>query len=552
MRSLMQDRPLTIDAMFRHIERHYGASSVLTAADGITRSTYAEWAVRTRRLGGVLDTLGISADGRVGTFAWNSQRHLELYFAVPSTGRVLHTLNIRMHHEQLNYIVDHAQDEVVFADRSLLPLLWPLIDTLKTVRHVVVMDDGGGAEIPDDPRVHDYETLLAGAPAVDFEVRDEYSAASMCYTSGTTGKPKGVLYSHRSTWLHTMAVLAGNIVGFTDRDVAMAVVPMFHANAWGIPFAAPAAGAGLLLPGPMMLPETLAGFIVDEGVTVAAGVPTIWQGVIPHLAGRDHRLRMITCGGSSVPPALSEACRDQVGLPLLQGWGMTETSPVASFASVPRRHADSDRDTQTAQLARCGTPLLGVEVRIVEPGTGTELPWDDVATGELQVRGAWCAAEYYGPSRGGSLTTEDGWMHTGDVAALDEFGSIRIADRTKDLIKSGGEWISSVDLENTIMSHPKVAEAVVVGIPHPKWGERPLACVVLVPGEQATAEEIRTFLQNKVAKWWLPDAIEFIDEIPKTSVGKFSKKDVRSRYGTFRPGEAGAEGEPSDAATEPR
>ncbi len=534
MRGLMQDYPLTIDAIFRHVEQHYGDGTIVTGSPtGPVRSTYAEWAVRTRKLGGVLDTLGISADGRVGTFGWNSQRHLELYFAAPSTGRVLHTLNIRLFPEQLTYIANHAEDEVVFVDRTVLPLFWKLVDTMETVRHVVVMDDGGDNEIPDDPRVLDYETLLAEAQPVDFHVTDENSAASMCYTSGTTGNPKGVVYSHRSTFLHTMGVMAPNAFGLGIQDVAMPVVPMFHANAWGIAQAAPAAGASLVMPGPMMQPEALAQLIVDEGVTFTAGVPTIWQGVLPHLAGKPHKLREIGCGGSAVPKALSEAYREQVGLSILQAWGMTETHPVASSGVLPLRYADAGDEAKADQRARAGIPLLGVEARIVDADSLEAQPWDDTATGELQVRGPWCAQDYYNPDAGVELTTADGWMKTGDVAAMDSYGSIRIADRTKDLIKSGGEWISSVDLENAIMSHPKVKEAAVVGIPHPKWDERPLACVVLRDGETATEEEILDHIKPLVAKWWMPDAVEFIDEVPKTSVGKFSKKDLRSKFAEY-------------------
>ncbi|MGY1619174.1 long-chain fatty acid--CoA ligase [Geodermatophilus sp. SYSU D00691] len=535
MRGLMQDYPLTIDSIFRHVEQHYGDATIATnGPDGVTRVTYAEWAERTRTLGGVLDTLGISGDGRVGTFGWNSQRHLELYFAAPCTGRVLHTLNIRLFPEQLTYIANHAEDEVVFVDRSVLPLLWPLIDTMKTVHHVVVMDDGGNNEIPDDPRVHDYEALLADASPVDFGVTDENLAASMCYTSGTTGNPKGVVYSHRSTFLHTMAVCAPNAFGLSIRDVAMPVVPMFHANAWGIAQAAPAAGASLVMPGPMMQPEALAKLIVDEGVTFTAGVPTIWQGVLPHLAGKPHQLREIGCGGSAVPRALSEAYREQVGLPILQAWGMTETSPVASSGVLPRRFEDASDDEKADRRARAGIPLFGVEARIVDADSMEPQAWDDSATGELQVRGPWCAKDYYNPDAGVQLSTDDGWMRTGDVAAMDTDGSIRIADRTKDLIKSGGEWISSVDLENVIMSHPKVKEAAVVGIPHPKWDERPLACVVVKEGEELSEDEVLEFLKPKVAKWWLPDAVEFIDEVPKTSVGKFSKKDLRNKFAEYQ------------------
>jgi fatty-acyl-CoA synthase len=530
----MQDYPLTIDAIFRHVEQHYGDGTIATAGPGgTTRMTYAEWAQRTRKLGGVLDNLGIGADARVGTFAWNSARHLELYFAAPSSGRVLHTLNIRLFPEQLTYIANHAEDEVIFVDRTVLPLLWPLIDTMKTVQHVVIMDDGGDNEIPDDPRIRDYETLLADAQPVDFRVDDENSAASMCYTSGTTGNPKGVVYSHRSTFLHTMGVQAPNAFGLGIQDVAMPVVPMFHANAWGIAQAAPAAGASLVMPGSMMQPEALANLIIDEGVTFTAGVPTIWQGVLPHLAGRKHKLRDIGCGGSAVPKALSEAYRQQVGLPILQAWGMTETHPVASSGTLPLRYVDADDETKAAHRARAGIPLLGVEARIVDADTLEAQPWDDKATGELQVRGPWCAQDYYNPDAGVELSTADGWMKTGDVAAMDEFGSIRIADRTKDLIKSGGEWISSVDLENAIMSHPAVKEAAVIGIPDPKWDERPLACVVVKDGETLTEEDVLEHLKPLVAKWWLPSAVEFIDEVPKTSVGKFSKKDLRTRFADY-------------------
>nr|MDP9461738.1 AMP-binding protein [Actinomycetota bacterium] len=325
-----------------------------------------------------------------------------------------------------------------------------------------------------------------------------------------------------------------NAFGLSIKDVAMPIVPMFHANAWGIAQVAPAAGSSLVMPGSMMQPQALADLIVNEGVTFTAGVPTVFQGILPHLAGRPHKLRDIGCGGSAVPKALSEAYREQVGFPLLQAWGMTETSPVASSGILPPRFDDADDETRAAQRARAGIPFLGVEARIVDSDTLEPQPWDDTATGELQVRGPWCAKDYYNPDAGVVLTTEDGWMKTGDVAAMDAFGSIRIADRTKDLIKSGGEWISSVDLENAIMSHPAVKEAAVVGIPHPKWDERPLAAVVLKEGETATAEEILEHIKPLVAKWWMPDAVEFIDEVPKTSVGKFSKKDLRTKFADYQ------------------
>ncbi len=529
----MQDYPLTIPMIFRRAEQVFPDKTVLSvdAKGGRDRIPYGTWAERTRRLGGVLDGLAISPDGRVGTFAWNTSRHLELYFAAPCTGRVLHTLNIRLFPDQLTYIVNHAEDEVIFVDRSLLPLLWPLVSTFETVRHFVVMDDGKDVEVPDDPRIQDYEALLANATPVDFHVEDEWRAASMCYTSGTTGSPKGVVYSHRSTVLHTMGSMMVDSLGTSESDVILPVVPMFHANAWGLAHSAVMSGASLVMPGSDLSPPALVDLIESEQVTIAAGVPTIWMGVLPLLEGRDvSSLRRIPCGGSAVPKALSEGFRAATGLPILQAWGMTETSPIASVCRIRSAltgKSDSDlADVRTAQ----GIAVPGVEIRIVEPGTTNELPWDGVASGELQARGPWIAAEYYNDPRGAESFTKDGWLRTGDVATVTADAYIRLVDRTKDLIKSGGEWISSVELENEIMSHPKVAEAAVVGVPSEKWSERPLACVVVKPGQSVSREEILEYLAPRVAKWWLPDDVVFIDEVPKTSVGKFSKKDLRERF----------------------
>jgi len=535
MQGLMQDVPLTLPHLFERAEKLFFDKEVVTAtAVGRERISYGTWADRTRRLGGVLDELGISESGRVATFGWNTARHLELYFGIPCTNRVLHTLNIRLFPEQIVYIVNHAEDEAIFVDRSLIALLWPLVEQFETVRHIVVMDDGkGDVPSPDGGRaLHDYEDLLGAADPVAFRVDDENRAAAMAYTSGTTGNPKGVIYSHRSTFLHTLGTMVAGSLGVQESDVVLPVVPMFHANAWGLAHAAVAAGAGLVMPGPDLSPPAIAALIEEERVTIAAGVPTIWMGVLPELQGRDlSALRAIPCGGSAVPRALSEAYRQQTGLPIMQAWGMTETSPIASVGRIKSTLDKVLDDEGRADLrTTVGQPSVCVEARIVRPGSTESLPWDGEASGELQVRGPWIASSYYNDERSPESFTEDGWLKTGDVAVIDPHGYIRLVDRTKDVIKSGGEWISSVDLENEIMGHPKVAEAAVIGVPHPKWAERPLACVVVRDGETLTKDELLDYLQDKVAKWWLPDDVAFVDEIPKTSVGKFSKKDLRDKF----------------------
>jgi fatty-acyl-CoA synthase len=534
MQGLMQDVPLSITTLFERAEQNFGHKGIVTAtAGGRERVTYAQWAQRTRRLGGVLDTLGISADGRVATFAWNTARHLELYFAAPGTGRVLHTLNIRLFPEQLTYIVNHADDEVIFVDRSLLALLAPLLPTFERLRHLVLMDDGKG-EVPDDLAGHallDYEELLAAAEPVEFHIDDEHRAASMCYTSGTTGNPKGVVYTHRSTFLHTMSAMTADSIGVRESDRVLPVVPMFHANAWGLAHAGVATGADLVMPGPDLSGKAIADLVVDERVTVAAGVPTIWMQALPELEGRDtSALRAIPCGGSAVPKALSEAFRAVTGLPILQAWGMTETSPVVSVARLDGDQQALPDDEQAELRAGQGRAGLGVELRVVDPDTTTPVPRDGTSSGELQARGNWIAASYYDDPRAAESFTADGWLRTGDVATMSTRGQVRLVDRTKDLIKSGGEWISSVELENELMGHPKIREAAVIGVPDAKWSERPLACVVLEEGQTMTKQEVIDHLASTVAKWQLPDDVEFIDEVPKTSVGKFSKKTLRERF----------------------
>jgi fatty-acyl-CoA synthase len=526
----MQEYPLTLVHLFERAERLHADKQIATATrSGVERTTYGDWAERTRRLGGVLDALGVSADGRVGTFAWNTARHLELYFAAPCGGRVLHTLNIRLFPEQLAYVVNHAEDEVIFADRSLLKLLWPLIDEMETVKHVVVMDDGEG-DVPDDDRIRDYETLLAGASAVEFHVSDENSAAAMCYTSGTTGNPKGVVYSHRSCALHAMSAMLVDTLGVCEADVVMPVVPMFHANAWGLAQAGVMAGSSFAMPGPDLSPKALAALMESERVTLAAGVPTIWMGVLGELDGRDlSALKRIVCGGSAVPKSLSEAYREKTGMPILHAWGMTETSPLGSVCNIKSTLQDLPEEDKATLRATQGIPSPFVACRVIAHESDEEVPWDGETSGELQCAGPWIAAGYHGGD-GASQFTDDGWLRTGDVAVMLPEGYIKLVDRTKDLVKSGGEWISSVELENEIMAHPKVKEAAVIGIRDEKWGERPLACVVAEDGAELGPDDIRGFLDGRVAKWWIPESYEFIDELPRTSVGKFSKKTLREKY----------------------
>jgi fatty-acyl-CoA synthase len=534
MYGLMQDRPLGLPHVFHRAEQLFGHKSIVTSTHaGEVGASYADWAVRVRRLATVLDALGLSPDARVGSFAWNTQRHLELYFAVPCTGRVLHTLNIRLFADQVTYIVQHAADEAIFVDRSLLPVLWPLADQLPGVRHFVVMDDGSDCEVPDDPRVHDYEKLLGAVEpfAGRFSIADENTAAAMCYTSGTTGNPKGVVYSHRSAVLHSLIALTADGIGLSERDTLLPVVPMFHVNAWGLPYASVFAGANLVFPGPSMTPAALLELIERHRVTVTAGVPTIWMGAVPLLDSHDlSSLRIVICGGSAVPKSLSEAWREKIGLPITQAWGMTETSPIASIASLRTHHDGLDAAELADARASQGQSVPLMDLRIVDPTTGEELPWDGVAFGELQATGPWVAREYFANEDGSASFTEDGWLRTGDVATIDRYGYVQLVDRTKDLVKSGGEWISSVELENEIMAHPAVSEAAVIAKPDQQWSERPVACVVVEKDAKVSADEIIEHLRPRVAKWWLPDEVLFVDEIPKTSTGKFSKKTLRERF----------------------
>jgi fatty-acyl-CoA synthase len=540
MHGLMQDRPLDVSMLMRRVERLFAHKRVITAtADGEVAATWREVVGRARRLAAALDLLDVPRHARVGTFGWNSQRHVELYLAVPSAGRVLHTLNHRLFAEELTYILTDAADDVLFVDRSLIATVWPLMERVPTVRHIVVMDDGGEGEPPDDPRIIDYEALLARAPStavpapVDENV-DENDAASLCYTSGTTGRPKGVLYSHRSIVLHALMLLGADNFAISERDVVMPIVPMFHVNAWGLPYAAMLAGADLVLPGPVMNSAALARQMARHRVTFTAGVPAIWRSILPLLGEVDvSSLRMVLSGGSPVPDALARAWQEAASVPLTSSWGMTETSPVVAVSRLGTVHDGLDADARRGILASPGPSLPLTELRLVDDD-GNTVDHDGATPGELQVAGPTIASRYFGADPGEAGFTEDGWLRSGDVATIDRYGYIRIVDRTKDLVKSGGEWISSGVLENEIMAHPSVAEAAVIGIPDDRWGERPLACVVLAPGAGLDEAGLRAHLTGRVASWWIPERIWILPEIPKTATGKFSKVALRKRFAAHR------------------
>jgi fatty-acyl-CoA synthase len=533
MDGLMQPRPLTIAHIVERAERLFAHKQVTTG--GTERVSYGEVAGQARRLASALDSLGVPAGARVATFAHNSRRHLELYLAVPATKRVLHSVNIRLSAEHLEYVVDHAGDDVVFVDRGLLPRIWPSAGRLARVRHWVVMPDGTGTAIPADPRVLDYDELVgaaepfAGSFEDAFALADENLASGLCYTSGTTGPPKGVLYSHRSTVLHCLGTLAAGLIGLRESDVVMPIVPMFHANAWGLPYGAMMAGASLVLPGASADPAHLLGLMEAERVTVAGAVPTVWTSLAPELRSYDlGATRFLLGGGSAVAPALSETYRAAIGVPTTHSWGMTEVSPVGAIGGTRTQHEDATEDERVAVRAAQGQPLPLVNVRIVDVETGRELPRDGHATGELQVAGPWVAGGYY-RADGDESFTGDGWLRTGDLATIDADGYLRLVDRMKDLIKSGGEWISSVQLEAALSSHPDVVEVAVIARPDPRWMERPVAYVVLRDGSATTADELRRHLTPSVARWWLPDEFVFVSALPRTGTGKLSKSALRER-----------------------
>jgi fatty-acyl-CoA synthase len=541
--STMQDVPLTVIRILAHGSTVHGRSTVTTwTGEGEPRRrTFREIGARAARLAGALrDDLAVRRGEPVATLMWNNAEHMEAYFAIPAMGAVLHTLNLRLPADQLTWIVDHAADRVILVNGTLLPLLAPLLPRMDGVEHVVVVGPGDLTLLEGCRQgVHDYEALLDGRPdTFDWPELDEREAAAMCYTSGTTGDPKGVVFSHRSVYLHSLQVNSIESMGLGSRDISLPVVPMFHVNAWGLPHAAFMTGVSMLMPDRFLQPGPLAEMIEAERPTHAAAVPTIWQGLLAELTARPRdvsSLKQVTIGGSACPPALMKAFDEQLGVTLLHAWGMTETSPLGTVAHAP---AGTDSEQEWAYRVTQGRFPASVEARLIGPD-GSVQPWDGRSAGELEVRGPWIAGAYYGgagrePLRPEDKFSPDGWLRTGDVGVISDDGYLTLTDRAKDVIKSGGEWISSVDLENHLMAHPDVAEAAVVAVPDDRWGERPLATVVLREGAEADYARLRAFLEDRVAHWQVPERWAVLEAVPKTSVGKFDKKVLRRAYAEGR------------------
>ena len=524
MKSTMQDYPLTVTSLYRRGRDIFGDSQLVTLqGEGSRRATFASVAEQAERLAAALRRLGIRQGDRVGTFSWNNQEHHEAYLAVPCMGAVLHTLNLRLAPEQLAWIINHAEDRVIIVDGTLVPMLAKIKDQLRTVEHFIVTGQDDASALGEVLR---YDDLISGEkPGFEWPDLDERSAASMCYTTGTTGDPKGVVYSHRSTYLHSMAQWGAFSLSGSDR--LLVIVPMFHVNAWGFPYTAWMLGADLLMPSRFLQADPLCNFIKQERPTVAFGVPTIWSDVLRHIDANQSdlsSLRLVVCGGSAVPRSLMEQFQERHCVRMIQAWGMTETSPVAAIAFPPK---DSTAEDEMDWRAKTGRVVAGVELRIVDD-EGNALPADGNSVGEIEVRGPWITASYYRVDAPEKF--RDGWLKTGDVGHVDSKGFVQITDRSKDVIKSGGEWISSVELETALVGHPDVVEATVVGVPDERWQERPLALVVMKQGAAATPDDLQSFLAARVARWWVPERWAFVGEIPKTSVGKYNKKVVRVMY----------------------
>ncbi|MBP2258863.1 long-chain fatty acid--CoA ligase [Virgibacillus alimentarius] len=530
----MMNTPLTLVSLVERAERYFPKKEIISRTlGGIQRFTYKEMGARTRSLASALESLGVKKGDRVGTFAWNHHRHLEAYFAIPSMGAVLHTINIRLSAEHVSYIINHAEDKVLLVDSDLLPMFEKMKGQLKTVEAIIVMTDEDVLPESGLTPLYSYETLIAEADETYAFSGDtaEEDPAGLCYTSGTTGKPKGVLYSHRGLVLHSIALSLADTAAVSESDVCMPVVPMFHVNAWGVPFAATWMGSTQVLPGPMPTPEVLAHLIESKQVTVTAGVPTIWLGLLNELEKKDYNtssLQRVICGGAAAPKGMIRMFETKYEIPFIHAYGMTETTPLVILSRLKSHQKDLPEEEKLELRSKQGVVVPGIDIKVINENG--EVKPDGKDMGELLIRGPWIADEYYKDDRS-SEAFRDGWLYTGDVVTVDEEGFVKIVDRTKDLVKSGGEWISSVDLENALMAHEAVFEAAVVSVPHPKWQERPVACVVLKDGYQnvVSKNDIIKYLEPQFAKWWLPDEVLFMEEIPKTSVGKFMKKALRDQ-----------------------
>ena len=538
MNGLMMQQPLLISTLLVHAERHHGDQEVVSrrVEGDIHRITYRELAARSRRMANAIAALGVGFGDRVATLAWNGYRHMELYYAVSGSGAVLHTLNPRLHPDQVVWIADHAEDQVLFFDLTFLPLIEAVASRVKTIKAFVAMTDR--AHMPAHSKVPNllcYEELIeAAAPEFTWPSFDENSASSLCYTSGTTGNPKGALYSHRSTLLHTYAAALPDSLNCSARDTILPVVPMFHVNAWGLPYAACMVGAKLVFPGPWLDGRSLHDLFESEGVTVSAGVPTVWQGLLAHVEANDLKfstMRRTIIGGSACPPAMMRAFQERYEVQVLHAWGMTEMSPLGTVCTLKPKHRQLGAEGRMAVQAKQGRAVFGVDLKIVGED-GQELPRDGKASGELMVRGPWIIANYFKGEGGNPLVYSgtESWFPTGDVSTIDADGYMQITDRSKDVIKSGGEWIGSIDLENIAMAHPAVAMAACIGVRHPKWDERPLMVVVKKPGAELTRDELIKFYDGKIAKWWTPDDVVLVDAIPLGATGKMQKNKLREQF----------------------
>ena len=543
MQGLMMDMPLLISSILQHAARHHGDVEIVSrrVEGDIHRYTYADSELRARQLASALGKRGVQSGERVATLAWNGYRHVEIYYAVGGMGSVVHTINPRLHPDQIAWIVNHADDRCFAFDISFLPVVEAIAPKCPGVQAWIAMVDADRHPANSAiPNLLNYETLLAeGSSDWRWPELDERSAVALCYTSGTTGNPKGALYSHRSTVLHAYGAALPDAMAASARDVILPVVPMFHVNAWGLPYVCPLVGAKLVLPGPQLDGKSLYELFEAEGVTFSAGVPTVWLGLLQHVGAHGLRFSTFTrtvIGGSACPPAMIRAFKEQYGVEVVHAWGMTELSPLGTLSRLKARHTSLPDDARQRILEKQGTAIFGIDMKIVGDD-GAELPWDGKTFGNLLVRGPWVIREYFKGEGGDPLAYDDqgrGWFPTGDVATIDAEGYMQITDRSKDVIKSGGEWISSIDLENLAIAHPAVANAAVIGVAHPKWDERPLLIVARKPGAQVTKEELLAFYEGKIAKWWTPDDVQFVDAIPLGATGKILKTKLREQFRDYQ------------------